>query len=120
MEAIDKSQFIIIGKYCISKMILMSKPCQLYVTNTEINERKLYRSDEVFKLLKKEGLDAEPLHEYFDEMNGTTKEERIEILKMFEDWEEARNEDKKQLNRLEKWDEAMKEDRKQMKKEDKY
>ena len=108
-------------------MILMSEPCQLNVKNSETNECKLYRSDDVFKLLKKEGLDAEPLHEYFDEMHGTTKEERLEILRMFEDWEESRKEDKKQLNRLEKWEEAMKEDmkqmkeeRKQMKKEDKY
>jgi hypothetical protein len=108
-------------------MILISEPVQIYVTNTETNEYKLCRSDEVFKLLKKEGLDAEPLHEYFDEINGTTKEERIEILRMFEDWEEARKEDKKQLNRLEKWEKSMKEDRKQMKedrkqmkKEDKY
>jgi uncharacterized protein YecA (UPF0149 family) len=95
----------------------MSEPCQLSVTNTETNEYKLCRSDEVFKLLKKEDLDAEPLHEYFDEINGTTKEERLEILKMFEEWEESRKEDKKQLNRLEKWEEAMKEDRKQMKEE---
>jgi hypothetical protein len=131
METINNSQFIIIGKYKISKMILMSEPCQLNVTNSETNLSKLYRSDEVFKLLKKEGLDAEPLHEYFDEINGTTKEERIEILRMFEEWEEARKEDKKQLNRLEKWEESMKEDRKldrlerreerkQMSKEDKY
>jgi hypothetical protein len=120
MEAFHQNNYITIGKYCISKMILMSEPCQLNVTNTETNECKLYNSDEVFKLLKKEGLDAEPLHEYFDEINGTTKEERIEILRMFEEWKEARKEDKKQLNRLEKWEEAMKEDRKQMKKEDKY
>jgi hypothetical protein len=119
MEAINNNQFINIGKYKISKMILMSEPCQLSVTNTETNECKLYRSDEVFKLLKKEELDAEPLHEYFDEINGTTKEERLEILRMFEDWEEAKNEDKKQLNRLEKW-EARQEERKQMRKEDKY
>ena len=115
MEAIDQNNYITIGKYKISKMIMMSEPCQLYVTNTEKNECKLYRSDEVFKLLKNEGLDAEPLHEYFDEMQGTTKEERLEILRMFEEWEESRKEDKKQLNRLEKWEEAMKEDRKQMK-----
>jgi len=90
MKELNQNQFIIIGKYKIFKMILMSEPCQLYVTNTEINECKLYRSDEVFKLLKKEGFDAEPLHEYFDEMNGTTKEERIAILRMFEDWEEEK------------------------------
>ena len=98
---------------------MIPEPCQLYVTNTEINERKLYHIDEIFKLLKKEELDAEPLHEYFDEINGTTKEERLEILRMFEDWEEARKEDKKQLKRLEKW-EAKREERKQMGKEDKY
>ena len=131
MEAIDQTNYIIIGKYKISKTILMSEPCQLYVTNTETNKYKLCRSDEVFRLLKKEDLDAEPLHEYFDEINGTTKEERLEILRMFEDWEEAKNEDKRQLKRLEKWEEAMKEDRKldrlekreerkQMSKEDKY
>ncbi len=98
----------------------MSELTQIYVINTETNEYKLCRRNEVFRLLKKEELDAEPLHEYFDEINGTTKEERLEILRMFEDWEEARKEDKKQLKRLEKWEEAMKEDRKQMKKEDKY
>lgn len=115
MEATDNNQ-LIIGQYLISKTILMSEPCQLYVTNTETNECKLYRIDEVFKLLKKESHDVEPLHEYFDEMNGTTKEERLEILKMFEDWEEAKNEDRKQLNRLEKW-EAIREERKQMEKD---
>jgi hypothetical protein len=65
-------------------MIMMSEPCQLYVTNTETNECKLYRSDEVFKLLQKQELNDEPLHEYFDVMNGTTKERRLEILRMFE------------------------------------
>jgi hypothetical protein len=92
MEATNNNRFIIIGKYKISKMIMMSEPCQLYLTNTEINECKLYRSDEVFKLLKKEDLDAEPLHEYFDEMNGTTKEERLEIIRIFEDWEASQEE----------------------------
>ncbi len=127
MEAFDQNNYITIGKYCISKHIMMSEPTQLYVTNSETNQSKLYRSDEVFKLLKMEELDAEPLHEYFDEIQRTTKEERLEILRMFEHWEEAMKEDRKQLNRLEKWEEAMKEDRKQMKedrkhmkKEDKY
>ena len=110
MQAIDQNNYIIIGKYKISKTILMSEPTQIYVINTETNEYKLCRSDEVFRLLKKEELDAEPLYEYFDEINGTTKEERLEILRMFEDWEEAKNEDKKQLKRLEKW-EARREER---------
>jgi hypothetical protein len=102
MEAIDQSQFIIIGKYKISKMFLMSEPCQLSVTNTETNECKLYRIDECFKLLKNEGLDAEPLHEYFDEMHGTTKEERLEILRMFEEWE-ARQEEKTLMRKEDKY-----------------
>ena len=53
MEAIDQNNYITIGKYKISKTILMSEPTQIYVTNTEINERKLYQIDEIFKLLKK-------------------------------------------------------------------
>ena len=119
MEAIDQNNYIIIGKYKISKTILMSEPCQLYVTNTETNECKLYQEFKLFELLKNEGLDAEPLHEYFDGIHGTTKEELLEILRMFEDWEEARKEERKKLNRLEKW-EARQEERKQMRKEDKY
>ena len=103
MEATDNSQFIIIGKYKISKMILMSEPCQLYVTNTETNECKLYQEFKVFELLRKEGLDAEPLHEYFDGVHGTTKEERLEILRMFEDWEEARKEERKQMIKEDKY-----------------
>lgn len=94
MEAVDQNNYIIIGKYCISKFIMMSEPTQLYVTNRETNECKLYYEYKVFELLKNEGLDAEPLHEYFDKMNGTTKEERIRILKEFEDWEKRQKEKK--------------------------
>jgi len=94
MQALDQNNYIIIGKYCISKFIMMSEPTQLYVTNRETNECKLYYEYKVFELLKNEGLDAEPLHEYFDKMNGTTKEERIRILKEFEDWEKRQKEKK--------------------------
>lgn len=89
MQTVDQTQFIIIGKYWISKMILMSEPLQLYVTNKETNECKLYQE---FELLKKEGFDVEPLHEYFDKMNGITKEERMRIIKEFDDWEQRQKE----------------------------
>jgi hypothetical protein len=102
MEATDNSQFIIIGKYWISKMILMSEPTQLYVTNKETNECNMYDDHKVFELLKNEGLDAEPLHEYFDGIHGITKEERIRILKQFEDWEK-RQQEKKLMRKEDKY-----------------
>ncbi len=102
MEAFDQNNYITIGKYCISKHIMMSEPTQLYVTNTETNECKLHYEYKVFELLENEGLDTEPLHDYFDGINGTTKEERKEIIRKFGEWEEARKEDRKQLNRLDK------------------
>ena len=76
METIDKSQFIIIGKYYISKNIMMSFPIQLNVTNSETNECKLYRDYKLFEPLRSEGLDPEPLEDYFDKINGTSKENR--------------------------------------------
>ncbi len=101
MEAFNQNNYISIGKYRISKHIMFSEPSQLYVTNSETNECKLYYEYKVFELLKNEGLDAEPLHEYFDVINGNTKEQRMEIIRKFEEWEQNKNE------------------RKQMKKEDK-
>ncbi len=92
MEALDNSNYIIIGKYWISKTILMCLPCQLYVTNMETNECKLYRSHQIFDLLKYENLDPEPLHEYFDLINGITKVDRIRIIKEFEEWEQRQKE----------------------------
>ncbi len=74
MEAIDKSNYIIIGKYYISKTIMMSFPPQLSVFDSEKNTVKILFDSKVFELLRNEGLDAEPLHEYFDQLNGTTKE----------------------------------------------
>jgi hypothetical protein len=97
MEAVDESQFIIIGKYCISKYIMMSEPPQLYVTNSETNETNMYYSYKVFELLRTEGLDAEPLHEYFDVMYGITKQDRIrinELIKQSEEKEKMKQEDK--------------------------
>ncbi len=102
MEGFSQNNYITIGKYHISKCIMMSEPTQLYVTNIETNECKLYYEYKVFELLKNEGLDAEPLYEYFDSINGTTKEERMEIIRKFEEWETIQKE------------------RKQMRKEDKY
>ena len=64
---------------------MMSEPYQLYVTK----QCNLYYSDQVFKLLKNEGLDSEPLHEYFDIMHGITKEERMKALNEFEEWEKV-------------------------------
>ena len=90
METIDKSQFIIIGKYYISKSILMSYPCKLSVIDSETKTSKLLNDDKVFELLRNEGLDSEPLHEYFDVINDTTKEERINsaeyIFQEFSNW----------------------------------
>ena len=92
METND--DFINIGKYSISKFIMMSEPCQLYIRNNETNEVNSYYEFKVFELLRSEGLDPEPLHEYFDIINGTTKEERIKILKKYEEWERNRKEKK--------------------------
>ena len=92
MEAIDKSKYIIIGKYWISKTILMSYPPQLSVIDFETNVCKILFDSNVFELLKNEGLDTEPLHEYFDIMNGNTKEQRLEWEKKFEKWEKSQEE----------------------------
>jgi hypothetical protein len=81
MEAIDKNNYIIIGKYYISKTIMMSFPPQLSVFDSETNTVKNLFDSKVFELLRNEGLDAEPLHEYFDQLNGTTKEQRLEWQK---------------------------------------
>jgi hypothetical protein len=78
MEAIDKNNYIIIGKYYISKTIMMSFPPQLSVFDSETNTINNLFDSKVFELLRNEGLDAEPLHEYFDQLNGTTKEQRLE------------------------------------------
>ena len=40
MEAIDKNEYIIIGKYYISKTIMMSFPPQLSVFDSETNTIK--------------------------------------------------------------------------------
>jgi hypothetical protein len=57
------------------------------VINSETGEDKSYRGeDKVFELLKNESLDAEPLHEYFDLMDGNTKEERLYWWNKFEEW----------------------------------
>ena len=85
MQTIDKSNFIIIGKYYISKSIMMSFPPQLLVFDSETNTIKNFFDSKLFELLKNEGLDAEPLHEYFDILNGTTKEQRLEWEKNQED-----------------------------------
>jgi hypothetical protein len=81
MEAIDKSNYIIIGKYYISKTIMMSFPPQLSVFDSETNTINNLFDSKVFELLRNERLDAEPLHEYFDQLNGTTKEQRLEWQK---------------------------------------
>ena len=73
MEAIDKNNYIIIGKYYISKTIMMSFPPQLSVFDSETNTVKNLFDSKVFELLRNEGLDAEPLHEYFDKLNELQK-----------------------------------------------
>lgn len=81
MEAIDKNNYIIIGKYYISKTIMMTFPPQLSVFDSETNIINNLFDSKVFELLRNERLDAEPLHEYFDQLNGTTKEQRLEWQK---------------------------------------
>jgi len=85
MNAVDKNQYIIIGKYYISKCIMMSLPLQLSVFDSVTNEDKLLFVADVFKLLKNEGLDAEPLHEYFNDIQGITKEDRLRFIKKFDE-----------------------------------
>lgn len=89
MESLDKNNYIIIGKYWISKTILMSYPCWMTVINSLTGESKSYcGEDKVFQLLIDEGLDTEPLYEYFDKINGTTKEDRNNALKIIDEWEQ--------------------------------
>jgi hypothetical protein len=35
--------------------------------------------------MEKEGLYAEPLHEYFDDIQGITKEDRLRFIKKFDE-----------------------------------
>lgn len=86
----DESNFIIIGKYFISKYIMMSEPAQLYVTNSETNDTKMYYDYKVFELLRGEGLDTKPLEEYFDNISGSTEEDKIRM----EEKDKMRKEDK--------------------------
>jgi hypothetical protein len=95
MEAIDNNQFIIIGKYYISKYIMMTEPAKLYVTNSETKQTNIYYSYQVFELLKNECLDAEPLHCYFDRINGVTKEYRIRMIESYNQFEERKKWNKK-------------------------
>ncbi len=108
MEAFNENKYIIIGKYFISKHITMSEPTQLYITNKDTNKCKLYYEYEVFELLKKEGLNTEPLHKYLDEICGTTKEDRIRIMEAYMEWEKRQEE-----NRMMKLEDKMDYDEKQ-------
>jgi len=90
METIDKNNYIIIGKYWISKTIMMSYPPQLTVLNLETITNQVLKDYEVFEMLRNEGLDAEPLHEYFDAEIGPSKKDRMNALKMFEEWEQKK------------------------------
>jgi len=87
MDITEKTKFIIIGKYYISKTIMMSEPIQLSVFNSETSELNTYYDYEVFEFLRSEGLDNEPLQEYIDKLYGNTKEERIAYFKNFQEWE---------------------------------
>jgi hypothetical protein len=78
--------YINIGMFLISKYIMMSKQVQLYVTNTETNETKIYHIYELFKQLTLEKLDADPLHDYLNEIACMTKEKRIETMKKFKEF----------------------------------
>jgi len=101
METIDESRYIIIGKYCISKVVRMSEPAQLYVINMENNERKLYYIYHLLNLLREEKLDAEPLHDYIYEMTLFTKEQRNEINRKYDEWVK-RNEERRQMKKEDK------------------
>lgn len=76
---------IVIGKYCVSKQVLMSEPAQLYVTNMETNERKIYFDIKALHMLWDEGLDADLLHKYLDEIRGypSTKDDRMKIMREY-------------------------------------
>ncbi len=111
MEALDKSNYIIIGKFWISRYILMSEPCIMSVINSETGESKSYRgSDKVFELLRKEGLDEEPLHEYFDILNGRTKEERLDWWNKFEEWCNEVNKHQEEKDKMKQEDNKLKEE----------
>jgi hypothetical protein len=97
MKNVDPTQFIIIGKYYISKTMMMSNPIQLYVTNSETGENKSYYDYKVLELLRKEQLDATPLHEYLNKTNGITKEKNFEFIQAFDEWTE-----RKQMNQEDK------------------
>jgi hypothetical protein len=109
MEAVNKKNYIIIGKYCIYKIMIMGEVRYLYVTNSETNEWEFYPDYKVLQLLRKEGLDAEPLLEYFETPKRTTRENGMEIFPKFGEWEQRQEEE---------WEQTQKE-KKLMKKEDK-
>ena len=104
VEAFNKEEFITVGKYRISKFILMSDPCQFQVTNSETNKTKNYYLNILYQLLRSEGLDTDPLDEFFDNMSGiySTKEERIETRKKLQkEYDELLAKEEKKLMKLE-------------------
>lgn len=88
MDISDKTNFIIIGNYYISKTITMSVPFQLSVFNSETNKCETLYEHKVFELLRAEGLDDAPLQEYIDKLYGKPKEERMaDFFKICQEWQ---------------------------------
>ena len=81
------NNYIEIGNFQISKCMKLSYIPKMFIFNTKTNEEKLLKSNEIFKLLYENKLDAEPLHEFFDIWDGITKEERMDILNKYEKYD---------------------------------
>lgn len=75
----DISNFIIIGKYWISKTVIMSVPYKFLVTNSETYESEVYFDYKLLEMLRTEDQNTKPLEDYFKCLNYNIKEEMLKL-----------------------------------------
>ena len=75
----DRRNFIIIGKYWISKTAIISVPFRFLVTNSETYESEVYFDYKLLEFIRTEDLDSKPLEEYFKCLNYNIKEEMLKL-----------------------------------------
>jgi hypothetical protein len=94
-----------VGKYKISNLCLESYPCQHFVYTDDGEPPTRMRGDEIYYMLKKDGLSSSHFDKYFShaECKYSITTNRIptvqELMEMLEDWSEQRKKEK-ELNNL--------------------
>jgi hypothetical protein len=83
-EVIPDGAYIYIGNYRISKMISMSIPTRLRITDTVTNITRVYGVDELIAMIKREGLSNDAIMKYYDEINEIVVEQRININELLQ------------------------------------